>query len=250
MNWYTSDPHFGHEAIIWMNSRPFRNADEMNNTIINNFNSVVMPTDNLFILGDCSLHISLEETMALLDRIRCKNKYLIRGNHDKNFPEGYFKGVYNYLEVQDHDQWFVLEHYPLKTFKHQARGWIHLHGHQHNTLEYNLMNKENNLLIYDVGVDANFYMPVNRKQILDFFGKNTLQNPTADHHNKVDLIDKLKKEKMDLDSKILAVERFNSSKKFNEVSGKQRDGLRAQLSAMKAYDKALITRITDLEENK
>ena len=142
MNWYTSDPHFGHRAIISMNNRPFRDVDEMNNTIINNFNSVVMPTDNLFILGDCSLHISLEETVALLDRIRCKNKYLIRGNHDKNFPEGFFKGVYDYLEVQDHDQWFVLEHYPLKTFKHQARSWIHLHGHQHNPPEYNLMNKK------------------------------------------------------------------------------------------------------------
>ena len=44
-----------------------------------------------------------------------------------------------------------------------------MHGHIHGDENYNLQNKEDYVLRYDVGVDANGFYPVSVKQILSFF---------------------------------------------------------------------------------
>lgn len=33
-NWYTADPHFGHEAIIGLCNRPFHNANRMGTVLL------------------------------------------------------------------------------------------------------------------------------------------------------------------------------------------------------------------------
>jgi len=250
MNWYTSDLHLGHVAIIGMQNRPFANVEQMNNTIISNINSIVTPNDKLFILGDCSLHISLEETIRLLDRIRCKNKYLIKGNHDKDgYPEGYFKEIRDYMELEDHNHWWILEHYPLLSWRHQGRGYIHLHGHQHNSPEYNINNKNIGILRYDVGMDANNFMPVNAKQIIEFFGEDNLQNPFKDHHNKDrDILTEITKEQQELFEKLMKLRRFLNSKSIYNVSQSQLNGLVRQESAMTDYYNSLQMRIEDLRK--
>jgi calcineurin-like phosphoesterase family protein len=43
-----------------------------------------------------------------------------------------------------------------------------LHGHIHSDMSYNISNREAGIKRYDVGVDANDYMPVSIKQIEDF----------------------------------------------------------------------------------
>ena|GEM_PF-2608106 len=44
------------------------------------------------------------------------------------------------------------------------------HGHMHNDESYNLENRKNGILRYDVGVEANGYYPVSVEQIMEFFG--------------------------------------------------------------------------------
>lgn len=53
----------------------------------------------------------------------------------------------------------------MKSF---FRGAIHLHGHKHNSQQYNILNKENGLKKYDVGVDANYMKPVSIEEIIEF----------------------------------------------------------------------------------
>ena len=43
-----------------------------------------------------------------------------------------------------------------------------LHGHIHSDGSYNLSNREAGIKRYDVGVDANKYLPVSIKQIEEF----------------------------------------------------------------------------------
>lgn len=43
-----------------------------------------------------------------------------------------------------------------------------LHGHIHSDGSYNLCNRETGIRRYDVGVDANGYMPVSIKKIEEF----------------------------------------------------------------------------------
>jgi len=41
MIYFTADPHFNHSNILKLNNRPFDNIDQMNNKIIQNWNSCV-----------------------------------------------------------------------------------------------------------------------------------------------------------------------------------------------------------------
>lgn len=53
--WFTSDLHLNHSKIIEYCNRPFSNIEEMNEMLINNWNSVVKPKDIVFCLGDIAL---------------------------------------------------------------------------------------------------------------------------------------------------------------------------------------------------
>jgi len=50
--WFTADTHFNHINIIKYTNRPFNNVQEMNDTLIKNWNNRVKDTDTIFILGD------------------------------------------------------------------------------------------------------------------------------------------------------------------------------------------------------
>jgi calcineurin-like phosphoesterase family protein len=82
MVYFTSDLHLGHESVIRMQNRPFENAEEMNEALIKNYNSVVHKDDTVYILGDIAHRIGVTYANELISRLNGK-KYLIKGNHDK-----------------------------------------------------------------------------------------------------------------------------------------------------------------------
>ena len=49
---FTSDTHFGHNNIIKFCKRPWKTTEEMNEALIERWNSVVKPDDIVFHLGD------------------------------------------------------------------------------------------------------------------------------------------------------------------------------------------------------
>ena len=49
---FTSDTHFSQERTLELSKRPFKNVEEMDNAIIDNWNSVVEPNDIVYHLGD------------------------------------------------------------------------------------------------------------------------------------------------------------------------------------------------------
>lgn len=49
--WWMSDYHFSHFNIIAYCKRPFKTAEEMNETIIKRHNERVKPDDTVFFLG-------------------------------------------------------------------------------------------------------------------------------------------------------------------------------------------------------
>ena len=49
---FTGDQHFDHANIIRFCNRPFTSVEEMNETIIENWNSIVSNKDDVYCLGD------------------------------------------------------------------------------------------------------------------------------------------------------------------------------------------------------
>ena len=96
-------------------------------------------------------------------------KYLISGNHDKNYDPGLFEDVRDFMTVSLNGRYFALMHYPMLSWPKKNSGSIQLHGHIHARMDYNEQNRKEGILRYDVGVDANSFYPISVKQIIDFF---------------------------------------------------------------------------------
>ena len=170
MIYFTSDLHLGHPAIIPMQNRPFQDVDDMNRTIINNFNSMVRNNDTVYILGDISHRLKVEKANDLIAELKGR-KILIVGNHDKKYDERLFEGIYDFKTVSLYEKYFALMHYPMLSWPKSFQGSYQLHGHIHARNDYNIQNKMDGIRRYDVGVDANDFHPVSVEQIINFFEK-------------------------------------------------------------------------------
>lgn len=144
MNYYIADTHFGHENIIKHNAqnggKSFGSIEEYNELLIQNWNKVVTPSDNVYILGDFSW-LSASDTLQILKQLNGV-KFLIKGNHDRWAKDGackkQFQGIYDYNMINDNDSVVVLSHYPIMMWNGQHRGSILLYGHTHNSPEHDL----------------------------------------------------------------------------------------------------------------
>ena len=179
MIYFTADLHLGHNGIIRMRKRPFKNAEEMNRVLIANINSLVRKEDDLYILGDLAHKLDLQQANELIKKIHGR-LFLLRGNHDKLYDETLFAGIYDYLERSFNGHDYVMMHYPLLSWKKMRNGSIMLHGHIHSDESHNLLNRENGIFRYDVGVDANGYFPVSLMQIEAFFKDASLKTDVRD----------------------------------------------------------------------
>lgn len=93
--WLISDTHFGHDNIIKYCNRPFKDHAEMDEKLIDNWNSVVKPGDKVYHLGD--VFFGDREYFQKLWAKLNGSKRLIVGNHDdiKYLSSGgFFKKVF------------------------------------------------------------------------------------------------------------------------------------------------------------
>jgi calcineurin-like phosphoesterase family protein len=167
---YIADPHFGHEAVIRMNQRPFDSIEEMDRTIINNWNSVVKKLDEVYIVGDLIFR-SRNQPEYYLSQLKGK-KHLILGNHEK-WTKGidltqYFESVSHIAEITDMNRHVVLCHYPMAEWPRYFRGSLHIFGHIHNNRDCDAFRYyQNNQNMLNAGVDINHFTPVLLQQLID-----------------------------------------------------------------------------------
>jgi calcineurin-like phosphoesterase family protein len=180
--WFTSDTHYAHKNICrgvsdWKkvnketgilevcpeSTRPFETLEEMNEAIVNNINNTVGEDDILFHIGDWSFG-GVERILEFRKQIKCKNIYLILGNHDHHLERerelrGHFTLVRNYLEItlvwkddsgKKKTQALVLFHYPLVSWNQMYRNVLMIHGHVHTKEERRFGNGK----LMDVGMDG------------------------------------------------------------------------------------------------
>jgi calcineurin-like phosphoesterase family protein len=156
---FTSDQHFGHAAARGFYRRPFASVAEMDQQMIDRWNSVVGSADEVWHLGDFAVRQSPERIGHLLDVLHGR-KHLVVGNNDDATVAGCagWQSVQPYAELTVDRRMLVLCHYPFRTWRDMGRGSINLHGHSHGRLKP--LPRQ-----YDVGVDVWDYRPVRLDQI-------------------------------------------------------------------------------------
>jgi calcineurin-like phosphoesterase family protein len=100
--------------------------------IIRNWNNLAQKTDQIYIIGDFGRG-NKKEITKLLHSLNGE-KYLIKGNHDKNrsnkfWMECGFKGVYDHPIL-------LLGKFILSHEKMNAKSYINIHGHNHKDLDW------------------------------------------------------------------------------------------------------------------
>jgi calcineurin-like phosphoesterase family protein len=132
--WITSDTHFGHNKDFIYESRGFKNIEEHDETLIRNWNSLVMPDDKIYHLGD--LCLKPQETIPkILPRLN-GHIILILGNHDTghNYMD-YVDKIYSILPLKGYEKTakIVLSHIPIHPGSFERfENAINLHGHLHH----------------------------------------------------------------------------------------------------------------------
>lgn len=155
-----SDTHFGHSKILEFNNydgspvRPFSTVEEMDETMVENWNSVVGPNDKVYHLGDV---VMSKKSLPILNRLNGK-KTLIAGNHDIFDTKEYLKYFDNMRGYRVIDG-YILSHIPIhpdtiERFKGNIHG--HLHG-----------NVMNNPLYMSVCVEQINYTPILFEELID-----------------------------------------------------------------------------------
>lgn len=169
----TSDWHINHDKEFIYEKRGFSNVNEMNDKIIENYNSIITNQDTVYMLGDLCLGTldKLKES-NYLENLNGNIKFII-GNHDSDEKINYYKQIKNieiigyatYLKYKKYR--FYLSHYPTITSyaddKKLKSKVLNLYGHTHQTEKF----YNNNYTMFHVGVDSNNLFPINIDDIIE-----------------------------------------------------------------------------------
>ena len=156
-----SDLHFDHANIIRYCNRPFRTREEMNGTLLRNWNAVVRASDTVYFLGDLTFGPDRHPADYWLGRLNGRI-FFIRGNHDADLIHGATELPNNFV-VQYRDHLFMLAHKPNRPA--YWTGWI-IHGDKHNNhlAEYPFMNRAR--ITVNVSAEVVNYKPISIEEVL------------------------------------------------------------------------------------
>lgn len=186
MIYLSSDLHLNHNKPFIYEPRGFSSIEEMNQTIIKNFNEIITSEDDLYLLGD-NFFGELESGIELFKQLSGKI-HLVWGNHcTLNRQQAIKEQCNNVIEIVGYagmlryNKWhFYMSHFPTNTtnfddWKKPLRQRIlNLHGHTHSKEKFNSFGS------YNVAVDAHNCYPVSIDKIIEDF-KNFYVDYVAIH---------------------------------------------------------------------
>lgn len=161
--WFISDTHFGHKNIITYCNRPFAGLPEMDQCMIDRWNSVVKPNDTVWHLGDFAFR-GQQYINLILNQLNGRIK-LIKGNHD-GLSNSTYRGM-GFVEVYDYpivlNEFMVLSHEPMPFVPSPTM--INLYGHVHDSPMFETWGKQCACMC----VERHNYKPVSLEEIAAHF---------------------------------------------------------------------------------
>lgn len=173
--WFTSDLHLGHDRDFVWGARGFDTLEEMEQAIVERFNSKVQPEDDVYLLGDSMLG-DLEHGFELLKLLNGKKHFII-GNHDtKNRIAKYeelteFPILYADV-IKYKKKTFYLSHYPTEVSNGDEFQTVNLYGHTHQT--HNFYNDK--FYMYHVGMDSHDCYPIHIDDVIESIRNKRMEN--------------------------------------------------------------------------
>lgn len=171
--WVVSDTHFSHSNILTFTTnagqrvRDFASVEEMDETIIDNWNKIVSPNDIVYHLGDVVINKKFLPQIA-----RCNgSKRLIQGNHDP-FQKEYGKYFTKVYAMRIFPRQAILTHVPIHP-NSIGRWNVNFHGHTHTESMHDIRYRN---CCVDFPGDENYpsnnYTPINLGTFLDTIQDN------------------------------------------------------------------------------
>ena len=184
---FTSDTHWGHANILGFCKRPFKNVEEMNYKLIENWNNKV-PTDGIvFHLGDFAWG-GYPFWKNIREQLNGKI-ILIKGNHDeKNLTSSAAQELFDHvsyqMKIRIEGRAVYLNHYPFLCYGgtyRDANGLVYqAFGHVHSGPGAKGLDVDRLGVLfptqYDVGVDNNNYEPISWAEFNEKIGKQLLKS--------------------------------------------------------------------------
>lgn len=165
--WFTSDTHLNHANFINFTledgspARPFKTVEEMNETLIQNWNSVVTEQDHIWHLGDVIMGPT-SEFPSILSRLNGKKRMLL-GNHDRLKGTElirFFQKVELWRIFKEHN--FICTHVPIhpSTFRKVE---FNVHGHIHHNVVQSAWGPDHAYI--NVCVEHTNYAPIHLDEV-------------------------------------------------------------------------------------
>lgn len=163
---FISDTHFYSDNIIKYCNRPFKDADDMNEKLIANWNSVVKPDDMVYHLGDFVMHQS-ENIPPILERLN-GHICLVRGNHETRRKLAVLSQYDHKVDIRDiaylqyKKLFFVMCHMPmtnpefLDMVVKDNSEVVTVHGHVHDKVGFFTPHSHS----FNVSADAIDFTPI------------------------------------------------------------------------------------------
>ena len=166
MDYLISDLHLDHDNIIDYCDRPFSSVEEMNDMLVEHWNAVVDPDDEVLYGGDLTIRTSAAALLDWLNELNGEIVFLL-GNHDGTV-----------LEELDRVQFveeFRFEHrgVPFYAIHDPAddpsnwKGWL-LHGHHHNNWPDRFPFVDHDSRRVNFSVELLDYRPLATDRLVDY----------------------------------------------------------------------------------
>lgn len=168
--WVTADHHFGHNNVLKFQDDSgnlirggFSNIDEMDEFLVEQWNSTVHDDDRVYHLGDLTFKNSIyEKVMPLLNG----RLILVKGNHDGlklNKYVKYFDDIRSVVPKPNIG--IILSHYPLHKSS-LTKFVLNVHGHTHQR-SVMLDEHTEDMRYYCVSVEQTEYRPVDMEYLIE-----------------------------------------------------------------------------------
>lgn len=130
-----ADTHFDHKNIIDYCNRPFSSVQEMNKTLIKNWNETVSNKDIVVHLGDFAFG-NKQSATEICKKLNGR-KMLIKGNHDNWNDQVYRDMGFEYVSKFPivYDGFYIMSHAPLPPISDKLP-FMQIYGHVHNDEKY------------------------------------------------------------------------------------------------------------------